>query len=128
MLRKPASCALCHTEYSEACSLVARCRAVWHGVGMPLEDRKLTCAHCGCTDFNQRRAQLNTALATLFGLDPLNESADVYHCRLEWFLAPDAQYLVATAPIARDAPAVECPKCNRIVKKDVSRCACGWTR
>lgn len=117
---------------SAARSLVARDRALCHGVGMALEDRKLTCAHCGCTDFNQRRAQLNTALATLFGLDPLNESADVYHCRrcgrLEWFLAPDAQYLVATAPIARDAPAVECPKCNRIVKKDVSRCACGWTR
>lgn len=95
-------------------------------------ERKLTCAHCGCADFTHRRAQLNTALATMFGLDQYNQSADVYHCRrcgrLEWFLAPDADYLVATAPAATGARAIECPRCNMIVKQDVSRCVCGWTR
>jgi predicted nucleic-acid-binding Zn-ribbon protein len=95
-------------------------------------NRNLHCAHCGCEDFNHRRAQLNTALATFFGLDAHNQSADVYACRrcgrLEWFLAPDPAYLVATAPAAKGAPAVECPKCNMIVKKEVSRCTCGWSR
>lgn len=99
---------------------------------MDAKDRKLSCSHCGCADFHHRRAQLNTALATFFGLDQFNQSADVYVCRrcgrLEWFLAPDQDYLVATAPIVKGAPAVECPICNLIVKKEVSRCVCGWTR
>lgn len=99
---------------------------------MDRDDRTLTCAHCGCTDFNQRRAQLNTALATFFGLDQHDQSADVYHCRrcgrLEWFLQPDAAYLVATAPAAKGAPAIECPRCNMIIQKNVSRCVCGFTR
>jgi predicted nucleic-acid-binding Zn-ribbon protein len=99
---------------------------------MASDDRKLRCAHCGCEDFTHRRAQLNTALATFFGVDALNQSADVYVCRrcgrLEWFLAPDAAYLVASAPPATGKPATECPRCNMIVAKEVSRCVCGWTR
>lgn len=95
-------------------------------------DRTLECPHCHGKDFKHQRAQLNTALATFFGLDAFNASADVYACRrcgrLEWFVPPDATYLVETAPAAKGAPAVECPKCNMIVKKDVSRCVCGWTR
>jgi predicted nucleic-acid-binding Zn-ribbon protein len=96
------------------------------------EERKLTCPHCGCTDFNRTRAQLNTALATFFNLDAFNRSADVCACRrcgrLEWFVQPDNAYLVATAPPAVGAPAVECPRCNLLVRKGVSRCECGWTR
>lgn len=96
------------------------------------EARKLRCTHCGCEEFHHRRAQLNTALATLFDLDAFNQSADVYACkrcgRLEWFVPPDPDYLVATAPAAVGAPAVECPRCNMIVHAGVGRCTCGWTR
>ncbi len=99
---------------------------------MTQAERELRCAHCGCQDFNHRRAQLNTALATFFNLDAFDASADVYACRrcgrLEWFIAPDAEYLAATAAPAVGQPAVECPRCNMIVKRDVSRCVCGWTR
>lgn len=99
---------------------------------MDPKDRELRCPHCGCEDFTHRQAQLNTALATFLGLDAHDRSADLYACRrcgrLEWFVAPDPAYLVATAPIAAGAPAVECPRCNMIVKREVSRCVCGWTR
>ena len=75
-------------------------------------DRPLECSHCGETEFTHRRAQLNTALATFFGLDAHNQSADVYACRrcgrLEWFVPPDLRYLADNAPSVPDAPAVEC--------------------
>ncbi len=99
---------------------------------MDPKDKRLTCPHCGCTDFAHSRSQLNTALATFFGLDAFNRSADVYACRrcgrLEWFIPPDEAYLVATAPRVAGLPTVECPQCNMIVKKDVAVCTCGWKR
>lgn len=93
----------------------------------------MRCPHCGGDAFTHRRAQLNTALATLFSLDAFNKSANVYVCRrcgrIEWFVEPDPVYLAEIAPPARGLPAVECPKCNMIVGANQSRCAgCGWTR
>jgi ribosomal protein L37E len=93
----------------------------------------MRCPHCGGDAFTHRRAQLNTALATLFSLDAFNKSADVYVCRrcgrIEWFVEPDPVYLAEIAPPAQGLPAVECPKCNMIVGANQSRCAgCGWTR
>ena len=96
-------------------------------------DRALRCPHCDGAEFAHRRAQLNTALATFFGLDAHNQSADVYACRrcgrLEWFVPPDLRHLADTAPSMPDAPAVECPQCNMIIPAQRSRCGtCGWSR
>lgn len=98
-----------------------------------IADKTLTCGHCGGQHFNHRRAQLNTALATLFGVDALNTSADVYACRscgrLEWFLEPDLGYLSAAAPSAEGTPAMECPSCNMIIAAGRPMCgSCGWRR
>lgn len=98
-----------------------------------IADKKLACAHCGGEHFNHRRAQLNTALATFFGVDALDTSADVYACRrcgrLEWFLEPDLQYIAQTAPTAEGAPAMECPSCNLIIGAGRPVCGnCGWRR
>lgn len=94
--------------------------------------KKMKCPHCKCKDFNHRRAQLNTALATMLELDALNESADVYVCRqcghLQWFVGPDKDHLIENAPKIAGAPAVGCPKCNLIVPEEISLCVCGWSR
>ena len=96
------------------------------------ETRALRCPHCGCEAFNHRRALLDTALASFFGLDAFNQSADVYACRkcgrLEWFVPPDADYVVASTPRNESLRATECPTCNMVVKAGVARCVCGWTR
>ncbi|MEM9594839.1 MAG: hypothetical protein AAGD06_11265 [Acidobacteriota bacterium] len=59
---------------------------------MDVHGGKLICKHCGHNGFAHRRAQLNTAGLTLFDLDFLNKSADVYACKrcgfLHWFLPP----------------------------------------
>jgi len=98
-----------------------------------IADKLLACAHCGAGAFEHRRAQLNTALATLFGVDAFNASADVYACRkcgrLEWFLEPDPAYAAQTAPTIEGAPAIECPSCNLIVGAGKAVCgSCGWKR
>ena len=53
---------------------------------------RLECKHCGHGEFEERKAQLNTAVASLFELDFLDKSAEVYVCRrcgfLHWFLDP----------------------------------------
>ncbi len=51
--------------------------------------RPITCESCGNDQFEVRKAQLNTALASLFDLDFLNPSAwtlTCSHCtRIAWF-------------------------------------------
>ena len=53
-------------------------------------DRPVRCPHCGSEDFDQGSALLNTAGATLFGLDWANRNAHTLICtgcsRIEWFL------------------------------------------
>jgi predicted nucleic-acid-binding Zn-ribbon protein len=53
-------------------------------------DRELQCLVCGKTKFVSRKAQLNTALATLFRLDWTNESALCVVCAdcgyIHWFV------------------------------------------
>ena len=52
--------------------------------------RQVTCSHCGCTEFEQSHAQLNTAGLTFLDLDWANRSATIYICKncghIEWFL------------------------------------------
>lgn len=52
--------------------------------------KPLVCGHCGNDRFSSRKAQLNTAAATFFNMDWLNQSADVFVCsgcgQLFWFL------------------------------------------
>lgn len=98
-----------------------------------IQDKALTCAHCGGAHFAHRRAQLNTALATFFGVDALDTSADVYACRrcgrLEWFLEPDLAYLAQITPAPDASRTVECPECNMLVPAGKALCgSCGWRR
>lgn len=50
----------------------------------------LRCLVCGCDNFSQRTAQLNTAVATFFNFDWTNASATCYVCEncgyIHWFL------------------------------------------
>lgn len=52
--------------------------------------RRVTCSHCGGTEFDESRAQLNTAGLTFLDLDWANRNATVLVCRqcghIEWFL------------------------------------------
>jgi len=52
--------------------------------------RPLTCGHCGSVDFEEREAQLNTAMATFFNVDWANRTATCFVClrcgHIEWFL------------------------------------------
>ena len=54
-----------------------------------INNRESACPLCGCTDFTQQQAQLNTAGMTLLGLDWANEEADCFVCRdcghILWF-------------------------------------------
>jgi uncharacterized protein len=51
--------------------------------------KKVVCAHCGSTRFQERQAQLNTWIATLFNFDWLNRSATALICsrcgHIMWF-------------------------------------------
>jgi hypothetical protein len=53
------------------------------------------CPHCGGEDFDEGAAMLNTAGATLLGLDWANRSANLLICvkcsRIEWFLEKPAR-------------------------------------
>jgi len=52
--------------------------------------KRVACSHCGCEEFAEGSAQLNTAGMTFFGLDWANESATTLACtncgRIQWFL------------------------------------------
>ena len=54
-----------------------------------IEGVKLRCQHCSYSSFFQGRAQLNTAIATLLGLDWANKEASYLSCKrcghLHWF-------------------------------------------
>ncbi len=96
--------------------------------GRPIEIRgkQLVCAHCGGNWFDQREAQLNTALMTAFDLDWLNKSAKVFVCircgRLEWFLDP------TVSPENDDAEPTECVACGETIPAGQDKCPqCGWT-
>ena len=51
--------------------------------------KEIVCPHCGNKQFDTGKAQLNTAVATLFELDWLNKSANILICKncshILWF-------------------------------------------
>ncbi len=53
-------------------------------------DKQLHCEICGHDEFWQRKAQLNTSVATFFSLDWANPTANCYVCDgcgyIHWFL------------------------------------------
>jgi predicted nucleic-acid-binding Zn-ribbon protein len=55
-----------------------------------IHGRALKCPVCGNGSFRSRKAQLNTSVATFFGLDWANRSATCYVCtqcaHISWFL------------------------------------------
>ncbi len=57
-----------------------------------IQGKQLTCAICQHLRFWQRKAQLNTAVATFFNFDWANRSAHCYVCEncgyIYWFLPP----------------------------------------
>ncbi|MDP2981833.1 MAG: hypothetical protein Q8O92_00700 [Candidatus Latescibacter sp.] len=88
--------------------------------GKPVEvkDKKLVCSHCGGDSFAERHAKLNTTLMTLFDMDWLNKTADVFVCancgHLEWFLNPE---------VASDDDSTECVSCGAKIPKGHERCS-----
>ena len=52
----------------------------------------ISCPRCGNTKFHKSKAQLNTKEMTLWGLDFLDRSAKILHCRqcgyIRWFGKP----------------------------------------
>jgi hypothetical protein len=55
-----------------------------------IKGQKLVCPFCKNETFFSRRAQLNTSVASFFGLDWANRSATCFVCsectHIEWFL------------------------------------------
>ncbi len=55
--------------------------------------KQVVCPHCGGTQFEEGRAQLNTRALTFLDLDWADRNADVLVCRncghLEWFINLD---------------------------------------
>jgi len=55
-----------------------------------VEGKALNCVVCGHGEFHQRAGQLNTQVASFFGLDWLNPQATCYICSrcrfVHWFL------------------------------------------
>jgi predicted RNA-binding Zn-ribbon protein involved in translation (DUF1610 family) len=55
-----------------------------------INEKPLTCPHCGGQDFETRPAQLQTRGLALFNLEWMAKTATVFICdscgRLEWFL------------------------------------------
>jgi hypothetical protein len=55
-----------------------------------VKGNKLTCPVCSCDQFWSRKAQLNTSVASFFGLDWANRSARCFVCAdctyIFWFL------------------------------------------
>lgn len=55
-----------------------------------VNDKPLTCPHCGGEDFEVRPAQLQTRGLAIFNLEWMAKTATVFVCdgcgRLEWFL------------------------------------------
>ena len=93
------------------------------GSTVEIKGKTLCCPHCGGHAFVQRRAKLNTAFMSLFDLDWLNDSAEVFVCagcgRLEWFLGSDE------IPLGED---IECLDCGAAIPAGQDKCmACGWT-
>ena len=81
---------------------------------------RLACHHCKSEKFHHRRAQLNTALATFFNFDWLNESADIYVCSkcgyLHYFLAPKVD------------EEIQCITCGKTIPAGATSCPdCGWS-
>lgn len=56
---------------------------------------ELECQICRHNDFDERKAQLNTAVMSLWGLDWLNRSARCFVCLrcgyIHWFLPHDSE-------------------------------------
>ena len=52
--------------------------------------KQITCTHCGDTEFEEGKAQLNTPGLTFFGLDWANRTASVLICTkcgcIHWYL------------------------------------------
>ena len=55
------------------------------------DGKQVSCPHCESDLFEQAHAQLNTPVASFFGLDWLNKSALVLKCvkcgKIQWFAA-----------------------------------------
>ena len=60
-----------------------------------LEGKPVRCPHCDGAQFVAGQAQLNTALASLFELDWLNETAIILSCvscgQIQWFAKEPAR-------------------------------------
>ena len=89
----------------------------------------LRCRHCNNETFTRRSALLDTSMASFFGLEWMNPTADVYVCsrcgNLHYFLAPPVDE--NQPPSETDDP-ISCFNCHQIIPPGLDRCQeCGWT-
>jgi uncharacterized protein len=88
------------------------------GKSIEVKDKRLVCSHCLGNIFEERHAKLNTTLMTLFDMDWLNKTADVFVCsncgHLEWFLNPELE---------PDDDSVECISCGAKIPRGHEKCS-----
>ncbi len=89
----------------------------------------LRCRHCEKDQFTRRSVLMDTSIASFFGLEWLNGTADVFVCSscgcMHRFLAPPVDE--NSAPSSDDEE-FQCLDCERPIPPGFDRCEeCGWT-